>query len=208
MNIIPLRVALAQVNVTVGDLQNNTQTILACMQRAYKAEAHIVCIPELALTGYPPEDLLLKPGFVAAQLCKLDELINASRDLPGLTTVIGFVYRDHDIYNAAAIIHGGKLCGTYHKHYLPNYGVFDEYRYFQSGRKAPLFLINGVHVGVNICEDVWYPTGPLTMQAYAGAEVIVNINGSPYYTGKGIFRQEMLATRAADNGVIVAYVNM
>src|SRR5947208_3908720 len=208
MNIIPLRVALAQINVTVGDLEGNTQKILASMQQAHAAGAHLVCTPELALAGYPPEDLLLKPGFVAAQLRKLDELIDASRDLPGLTTVIGFVDRDHDIYNAAAIIYKGKLYGTYHKHYLPNYGVFDENRYFQSGRKAPIFLINGVQVGINICEDVWYPTGPMTLQAHAGAEVIVNINGSPYYAGKGIFREEMLATRAADNGVIVVYLNM
>ncbi len=208
MNIIPLRVALAQINVTVGDLEGNTQKILAYMQQAHAAGSHIVCTPELALTGYPPEDLLLKPGFVAAQLRKLDELINASRDLPGLTAVIGFVDRDHDIYNAAAIIYEGKLYGIYHKHYLPNYGVFDENRYFQSGRKAPIFLINGVHVGINICEDVWYPTGPMTLQAHAGAEVIVNINGSPYYAGKGIFREEMLATRAADNGVMVVYLNM
>ncbi len=208
MNIIPLRVALAQINVTVGDLEGNKEKILAYMQQAHAAGAHIVCTPELALTGYPPEDLLLKPGFVAAQLSKLDELINASRDLPGLTAVIGFVDRDHDIYNAAAIIHDGKLSGIYHKHYLPNYGVFDENRYFQAGREAPVFLINGVHVGVNICEDVWYPGGPLPLQALAGAEVILNINGSPYYAGKGIFRREMLATRAADNGVIVVYLNM
>ncbi len=208
MNIIPLRVALAQINVTVGDLEGNTQKILASMRQAHEAGAHIVCVPELALPGYPPEDLLLKPGFVAANLCKLDKLVDASRDLPGLTSVIGFVDRDHDIYNAAAIIHEGKLYGIYHKHFLPNYGVFDENRYFQAGHKAPVFLINGVHVGVNICEDVWYPTGPMTLQAYAGAEVILNINGSPYYAGKLIFREEMLATRAADNSVIVAYLNM
>ena len=208
MHIIPLRVALAQINVTVGDLEGNTQKILASMRLAHEAGAHIVCVPELALPGYPPEDLLLKPGFVAANLRKLDELVDASRDLPGLTSVIGFVDRDHDIYNAAAIIHEGKLYGIYHKHFLPNYGVFDENRYFQAGHKAPVFLINGVHVGVNICEDVWYPTGPMTLQAYAGAEVILNINGSPYYAGKLIFREEMLATRAADNSVIVAYLNM
>src|SRR5271165_5015094 len=208
MNIIPLRVALAQINVTVGDLEGNTQKILAYMRQAHAAGSHIVCTPELALTGYPPEDLLLKPGFVAAQLRKLDELTNASRDLPGLTAVIGFVDRDHDIYNAAAIIHEGKLYGTYHKHYLPNYGVFDENRYFQSGRKAPIFLINGVHVGINICEDVWYPTGPMTLQAHAGAEVIININGSPFHIEKDQFREDMMATRAADNGVIVAYLNL
>src|ERR1700730_10810727 len=208
MNIIPLRVALAQVNVTVGDLPGNQAKILQAMRQAHAAGAHIVCLPELALTGYPPEDLLLKPGFVADNLRKLDELIAASRDLPGLTSVIGFVDRDHDIYNAAAVIYEGELCGVYHKHYLPNYGVFDENRYFQAGRKAPVFLINGVHVGVNICEDIWYPTGPMSMQAQAGAEVIININGSPYYAGKELFRQQMLATRAADNTVIVAYVNM
>ena len=208
MNILPLRVALAQINVTVGDLEGNTQKILTAMREASQAGAHIACMPELALAGYPPEDLLLKPGFVDANLRALQKLIEASRAFPGLTSVIGFIDRDHDIYNAAAIVHAGKLYGTYHKHYLPNYGVFDENRYFQAGQKAPLFLINGVHVGVNICEDVWYPTGPMTMQAQAGAEVIININGSPYYAGKELFRQQMLATRAADNGVIVVYLNM
>ncbi len=208
MNIIPLRVALAQINVTVGDLTGNTRQILAGMQHAQAAEAHIVCFPELALTGYPPEDLLLKPGFVAANLSKLDEIIQASKDFPGLTAVIGFVDRDHDIYNAAAVVHEGQLAGVYHKHYLPNYGVFDENRYFQAGQSAPIFLIHDIHVGINICEDIWYPTGPLTGQAYAGAEVILNINGSPYYQGKGIVREDMISTRAADNGLIIAYLNM
>src|SRR5947209_17528150 len=208
MNILPLRVALAQVNVTVGDLEGNTGKILTSMQQAYAAGAHIVCLPELALTGYPPDDLILKPGFVADNLRQLHHLVSQSQHMPELTAVVGFVDRDHDIYNAAAVINAGRLLGVYHKHYLPNYGVFDENRYFQAGRKAPIFCINDVHVGVNICEDVWYPTGPMTMQAHAGAEVILNINGSPYYTGKGAFRQEMLATRAADNGVIVVYLNM
>jgi NAD+ synthase (glutamine-hydrolysing) len=208
MNIIPLRVALAQVNMTVGDLQGNQARILEAMRQAHAAGAHIVCLPELALTGYPPEDLLLKPGFVSDNQAALQGLIVASRDLPGLTSVIGFVDRVHDIYNAAAVVHEGQLVGVYHKHYLPNYGVFDENRYFQAGRRAPLFLINGVHVGVNVCEDIWYPTGPISMQAYAGAEVILNINSSPYYAGKRHFREEMLATRAADNGVIVAYLNL
>ena len=208
MNILPLRVALAQINVTVGDLEGNTQKILTAMRTASEAGAHIVCLPELALTGYPPEDLLLKPGFVDANLRALQDIVEASRSFPGLTSVIGFVDRDHDIYNAAAVVYEGKLCGVYHKHYLPNYGVFDENRYFQAGRAAPLFLINGVHVGVNICEDIWYPSGPLPMQAQAGAEVIININGSPYYAGKETFRQQMLATRASDNTVIVVYINM
>ncbi len=208
MNILPLRVALAQINVTVGDVDGNAKKMIAAMRQAHTAGSHIVCFPELALAGYPPEDLLLKPGFVDSNLRKLDELIAESRFLPGMAAVIGFVDRDHDIYNAAAIIAEGKLAGVYHKHYLPNYGVFDENRYFQAGREAPLFFINGVHVGVNICEDVWYPTGPMTLQAYAGAEVILNINGSPYYAGKLDFREKVLATRAADNGVIVVYLNM
>lgn len=208
MNILPFRVALAQINVTVGDFEGNARKILDAMRQAHAAGVHVMCVPELALAGYPPEDLLLKPGFVADNLRKLHALIEASRDLPGLVSVIGFVDRDIDIYNAAAVISEGELAGVYHKHYLPNYGVFDENRYFQAGQKAPIFVINNVRVGVNICEDVWYPTGPMTMQAYAGAEVIININGSPYYAKKGTFRQEMMATRAADNGVIVVYLNM
>ena len=208
MNILPLRVALAQINVTVGDLVGNTRKTQNVMQDAHNAGAHIVCLPELALTGYPPEDLLLKPGFVDANMRALDQLVEASRELSGLTAVIGFVDRDHDIYNAAAVVHEGKLAGVYHKHFLPNYGVFDENRYFQVGQSAPLFLIHGVHVGINICEDIWYPTGPMTRQAFAGAEVILNINGSPYNAGKSTVREEMLSTRAADNGVIVAYINM
>src|SRR5260370_17613606 len=187
MNILPLRVALAQINVTVGDLEGNKQKILAAMQQASQAGAHIVCVPELALAGYPPEDLLLKPDFVDANLHALQDVIEASRAFAGLTAVIGFVDRDHDIYNAAAIVHEGKLYGTYHKHYLPNYGVFDENRYFQAGRKAPLFLINGVHVGVNICEDIWYPTGPMTMQVQAGPGGVIHIQRLPSYPGKKFF---------------------
>ena len=208
MNIIPLRVALAQINVTVGDLEGNTRKILASMRQAHEAGAHIVCFPELALTGYPPEDLLLKPGFIAANLRKLDALLLASRDLPGLMSIVGFVDRDHDIFNAAAVLYEGRLAGVYHKHYLPNYGVFDEKRYFQAGQKAPVFQLHDVHIGINICEDIWYPTGPMTQQAHAGAEIIININGSPYHAGKGQAREEMIATRAADNAVIVVYLNM
>lgn len=208
MNIIPLRVALAQVNMAVGDLDGNTKIILQKMREAHEAGAHIVCFPELALTSYPPEDLLLKPGFVDANLRKLDEIVRVSRDLPGLTSIVGFVDRDHDIFNAAAIVYEGKLVAVYHKHYLPNYGVFDELRYFQAGTTAPIFDIHGVHVGVNICEDIWYASGPLDRQAIAGAEVIININSSPFHAGKGVVRKEMIATRAADNGVIVVYVNL
>ncbi|HLW01547.1 MAG TPA: NAD+ synthase [Ktedonobacterales bacterium] len=203
-----LRIALAQINSTVGDLQGNLRLMLDSLERAAQAGSDLVCFPELALTGYPPEDLLLKPGFVADNLSALDELVQRSADYPSLTIVAGFVDRQVDIYNAAAVIHNGRLAGVYYKQYLPNYGVFDENRYFQAGTLSPVFEINGVQVGVNICEDIWYPTGPATLQAYAGAEVLVNINASPYYAGKGDFREKMLATRAADNGLIVAYLNM
>jgi NAD+ synthase (glutamine-hydrolysing) len=206
--IVPLRVALAQMNVTVGDLDGNAHKILDSMRRAHEAGAHIVCFPELALTGYPPEDLLLRPGFVADNLFHLQQLIEASSAFPGLTSVIGFVDREHDIYNAAAVVYEGKLIGTYHKHYLPNYGIFDEKRYFQEGESAPIFLLHDVHIGINICEDIWYPGGPLVRQAHAGAEVIININASPYAAGKGHVREEMIATRAADNHVIIAYLNL
>ncbi len=208
MNIIPLRIALAQINTTVGDLEGNTKQIVASMHQARDAGAHIVCFPELALPGYPPEDLLLKPGFVAANLRKLDEIVEASKNIPDLMAVVGFVDRDHDIYNAAAVIYEGQLMGVCHKHYLPNYGVFDEYRYFQAGHKAPIFLLHDIHVGINICEDIWYPTGPLPQQSHAGAEVIININSSPYHAGKELVREEMISTRAADNGVIIAYLNL
>ncbi len=203
-----LRIALAQINSTVGDLQGNLRLILEGAARAAQAGSDLVCFPELAITGYPPEDLLLKPGFVADNLRALDELVERSADYPNLTIVAGFVDRQVDIYNAAAVIHAGRLAGVYYKQYLPNYGVFDENRYFQAGTLSPVFEINGVQVGVNICEDIWYPTGPATLQAYAGAEALVNINASPYFAGKGDFREKMLATRAADNGLIVAYVNM
>ncbi len=203
-----LRIALAQINSVVGDLEGNVRLIWDYMAQASQAGANLVCFPELALTGYPPEDLLLKPGFVADNLRALDELVERSADYPSLTVVVGFVDREVDIYNAAAVIHNGRLAGVYHKQYLPNYSVFDEKRYFQAGTLSPVFEIDGVQVGVNICEDIWYPTGPTTLQAHAGAELLVNINASPYSAGKSEFREKMIATRAADNGLIVAYVNL
>src|SRR5579859_4125829 len=204
----PIRLALAQVNVTVGDLSGNVECILRGMRAASDAGANLVAFPELALTGYPPEDLLLKPGFVADNLRALDTLTAATRDFSDLTVVVGFADRAGDLYNAAAILRDGARVGTYHKHYLPNYGVFDEDRYFSAGTQAPNFLINGVIVGVNICEDIWYPGGPPTTQAYAGAEVLLNISASPYFMGKQRGRERMLATRAADTGSIVAYLNL
>jgi NAD+ synthase (glutamine-hydrolysing) len=203
-----IRLALAQINVTVGDLPGNVERILRGMRAAADAGANLVAFPELALTGYPPEDLLLKPGFVADNLRALASLTSASREFPGLTVVVGFADRAGDLYNAAAIFREGERLDVYHKHYLPNYSVFDEDRYFSAGTQAPNYLVNGAIVGVNICEDIWYPGGPPTAQAYAGAEVLLNISASPYFMGKQQGRERMLATRAADTGSIVAYLNL
>ena len=203
-----LRLALAQINVTVGDLDGNVHRMVRGMHEAVAAGADVVAFPELALTGYPPEDLLLKPGFVADNLRALDTLARATRDFPGLSVVVGFADREMDLFNAAAILRDGERAGVYHKHYLPTYSVFDEDRYFSAGVAVPNYLINGVNVGINICEDIWYPDGPPTKQAYAGAELLLNISASPFYVGKQEARERMLATRAADTGAIVAYVNL
>src|SRR5881396_3576222 len=201
-----LRLALAQINVVVGDVEGNAQKIMEWMDRARDTDADIVTFPELALTGYPPEDLLLKPQFIDANLTALDKIIVRTRDI---TAIIGFVDRKDDIFNAAAIAQNGKLVTTYQKIYLPNYGVFDEFRYFQAGTTCPVLQMDRATIGVSICEDIWYPDGPVFQQALSGgAEVIINISSSPYHTGKRHWCERMLATRAADNTVIVAYNNL
>jgi len=200
-----LRIALAQINVTVGDLSGNVQKILAYLERAREARAELVLFPELAVTGYPPEDLLLKPSFIAANRAAVEEIAAATQ---GLTAVVGFADADEDVYNAAAVLHDGALAGVYHKQYLPTYGVFDEDRTFRAGRAAPVFVLGDVVVGVSICEDIWYPEGPPQVQARSGAYLLVNISSSPYYAGKGMARERMLATRAADNVAIVAFCNL
>jgi NAD+ synthase (glutamine-hydrolysing) len=199
------RVGLAQINATVGDFEGNVRKIVAALERARAVGAHLVALPELAITGYPPEDLLFKPAFIEANLRALDEVTRATR---GLTAVVGFVDKRDDIFNAAAVLHDGARAGVYHKQYLPNYGVFDENRYFQAGREAPVFTAGETTFAVNICEDIWYPTGPGTLQALAGAELVVTINASPYHAGKAHFREKMVATRAADELVCLAFVNM
>ncbi|MBI4299768.1 MAG: NAD+ synthase [Chloroflexi bacterium] len=200
-----LRLAMAQINTTVGDLTDNADKILRYIDEARSLDADLVTFPEMAITGYPPEDLLLKPQFIQDNRKALQRVVEGCS---GITAVVGFIDSGQDIYNAAAIIHDGEVAGVHHKNYLPNYGVFDENRYFQAGTDAPIFTINGIGVGVNICEDIWYATGPIISQAYGDAEVIININASPYHTGKGKFRERMLATRASDNAVIVSYTNL
>jgi len=199
------RVALAQINPTVGDLDGNVTRIRAGLEQARALGCRLVAFPELAVTGYPPEDLLFKSAFIEANLRALADLARASA---GLTAVVGFVDKRDDIFNAAAVLHDGAVAGVYHKQYLPNYGVFDENRYFQAGTEAPVFTLGETTFAVNICEDIWYPTGPTTRQALAGAELVVTINASPYHAGKGHQRERMIATRAADDVVCLAFVNM
>ena len=199
------RVSLAQINPTVGDIEGNARRIIDGIAQARAVGADLVAFPELVITGYPPEDLLFKSAFIEANLAALADVTKAAR---GLTAIVGFVDRHQDLFNAAAVIHDGALAGVYHKEFLPNYGVFDENRYFQAGREASVFSIGTTGVAVNVCEDLWYPTGPTTPQALAGAELIVTINGSPYHAGKAHFRERMIATRAADDVVWLAFVNM
>ncbi|MDH4137778.1 MAG: NAD+ synthase [Anaerolineae bacterium] len=201
-----LRIALAQINVTVGDLDGNKQKVLFYLDQARALGVDLIAFPELVVTGYPPEDLLLKPAFIEANVKCLHEIVAETR---GLAAIVGFVDAQDDLYNAAAVIHDGMLAGVYHKHYLPNYSVFDEDRYFQAGQTSFVFVIRGATAGVSICEDIWHPTGPPQVQAlYGDAQVLVNISASPYHTGKGLFRERMLATRAADNVAIVAFCNL
>ena len=201
-----LRLALGQINSTVGDFQGNSEKIVNGMNQARELGADLVAFPELALPGYPPEDLLLNPSFVNANIDALKRLARSSR---GITAIVGFVDMIDDIYNAAALLHDGRLAGVYHKIYLPNYGVFDEDRYFQSGTEFLVFELNGTAVGVNICEDIWHPGDPTRAQCLqGGAQLIVNISSSPYQAGKMHFRQRMLAARAWDYTAIVAYVNL
>jgi len=200
-----IRIGIAQINSTVGDLGGNTRKIVEFIDRARSLEVDLLTFPELAITGYPPEDLLLKPQFIRQNKESLDKIVEHSSDL---VVVVGFVDSDADIYNAAAVLYNKRLIGIYRKFYLPNYGVFDENRYFQAGKECPVFIIYGVGIGITICEDIWYETGPATVEAYAGARLLVNISASPYHAGKGFSRERMLATRAADNVAIVAYNNL
>ena len=199
-----LRIALAQLNPTVGDLDGNGRRAVEGIERARAAGADLVAFPELFLTGYPPEDLLLKPSFIRANLRQLEKVVAATR---GIAAIIGFVDLDNDIYNAAAFASEGEVKGVYHKFYLPNYGVFDEERYFRRGARSPIFVYQGVRIGVSICEDAWYPSGPVSVQALHGAELLVNINGSPYHAGKREARETMIRTRAMDSRAFMAWVN-
>jgi NAD+ synthase (glutamine-hydrolysing) len=202
-----LRIAACQIDTVVGDLDGNVSRIVGALSRAEEAGADLAVLPELAVTGYPPEDLLLKPGFVADNLAALNRVVSATA-AHRCVAVVGFVDAGRDLYNAAAVCAGGSVRGVYHKRLLPNYGVFDEQRYFAPGEGPPaLFLVGGVLVGVSVCEDAWSPAGPLVQEADGGAEVMVNLNASPYYAGRLVERATMLSTRAADCSCPIVYVN-
>ena len=200
-----LRVASCQLDTIVGDLDGNVRRMLDALAAAEAADCDLAVFPELAITGYPPEDLLLKPAFVAENREALEVVAAAT---VGCVAVVGFVDAGRDLHNAAAVCAGGEVVGIYRKRLLPNYGVFDEQRYFTPGHGDPtLYLVGGVRVGVSVCEDSWSPDGPIATQAAGGAELVVNLNASPYYAGRLPERERMLATRAADASCCLVYVN-
>jgi NAD+ synthase (glutamine-hydrolysing) len=202
-----LRVALAQINATVGDISGNVRKILETCERAREAQADLVVFPELAIPGYPPEDLLLRSSFIEKNLAAWDEVAGGVR---GITAVVGFVDRDAKgrTYNAAGVAANGRPLGVYRKMHLPNYGVFDEMRYFHRGTEPLLFSVKGVRVGVTVCEDVWVRGGPVPRVAREGAGLIINISSSPYHAGKWRERRDLVASHARRNSVSVAYCNM
>ena len=200
-----IRVALAQINPTVGDLSGNVKKIVSYIRKAKKIKADIVAFPELVVTGYPPEDLLLKPQFIQENIDALHEIEAATRDI---VAIVGFVDGNGGIFNAAAVISNGKLVDIYHKKCLPNYGVFDEFRYFRIGKRYPVYSLGGVNIGLNICEDIWHESSPVKVQAMSGAEIIININASPYHVGKASFRENLVMTRALQCNAVIVYVNM
>ncbi len=200
-----MRLALAQLNAVVGDLAGNGERIVARIGEARDAGADLVVFPELAITGYPPEDLLLRPAFVRAARATLEEVAAAC---DGITALVGCPLFDRDLANACAVCVDGRVRATYRKHFLPNYGVFDEHRYFAAGRDLLVLQLGDVLVGPTICEDVWQPGPPATDLALAGAQLLVNLSASPFHVGKAEDREEMLVTRARDNASYLAFCNL
>jgi NAD+ synthase (glutamine-hydrolysing) len=199
-----MRLALAQMNTVVGDLDGNLERITDRLEEAREAGAELVLFPELATTGYPPEDLLLRPGFLKAAAKTLDAVAAKTK---GITALVGAPHFDRDLFNACAVCVDGEVRAMYRKQFLPNYGVFDEDRYFQPGNELVLLRCGETLVGPTVCEDIWQPGPPATDLALAGAHVVANISASPFHLGKGTEREEMLATRARDNSCWIAFVN-
>jgi NAD+ synthase (glutamine-hydrolysing) len=201
-----MKVALAQINTVVGDVWGNVEKASDILRRAVDNGADLIAFPELTTTGYPPEDLLLRPSFIRDNLDALKEF--AGRVPEGVAAAIGFVDLNGDLYNSCAVISGGEILHRYHKRYLPNYGVFDENRYFREGSGAPIFKLGDAFLGLSVCEDIWYPGGPPREQALGGAGVLLNVSASPYHRLKGVSRERMLAVRASDYGCYVVFCNL
>ena len=201
----PVRLALAQLNAVVGDLDGNRALILDALADARRAGADLVVFPELAVTGYPPEDLLLRPGFLRAARASLEEI---ARSTDSITALVGCPLFDRDLANACAVLSGGEIRAVYRKHFLPNYGVFDEHRYFAEGRELLALRMGDVLIGPTVCEDIWQPGPPATDLALAGVQLIVNLSASPFHVGKAEEREEMLVTRARDNAAYLAFCNL
>ena len=203
-----LRLAAAQLNTVVGDLAGNVERILGALSAAEAAGADICVVPELAIPGYPPEDLLLKPTFVADNVAALEKVAAATGQCAIVVGYVGATPDGQGLSNAAALCAGGRVVGIYRKRFLPNYGVFDEQRWFVSSHEAPtLFGVAGAWVGISVCEDVWFPDGPVAQEGRAGADVVVNLNASPYNRGRRMERLAMLRGRVAEAGCAIAYVN-
>jgi len=200
-----VRLALAQMNSVVGDLDRNAAAIRQRVDDARAAGADLVIFPELSVTGYPPEDLLLRPAFIRAARRHVEELATAA---DGIVALVGAPHLDADLYNACLVLAGGEIRAVYRKRFLPNYGVFDENRYFAPGNDLLLLRFGDAICGVTICEDIWQPGPPTTDLALAGAQLVVNISASPFHVGKDREREEMLRVRARDNACFIAYCNM
>src|SRR4030042_2172978 len=200
-----MRLALAQINVSVGDIERNGRRILGASREAQAQGADIVCFPELALSGYPPEDLLLKRDFLE----KCDSCLRETAgEIDDLIVIVGTPHLDEALFNAAAVICHREIVVFYYKHFLPNYGVFDEYRYFSTGKEGLVLKVGDMRVGVTICEDIWYPGGPMEAEVtYGGAEIIVNLSSSPFQRGQVFDRERLLQSRTSDSTAILAYVN-
>ncbi|MBN18745.1 MAG: NAD+ synthase [Chloroflexi bacterium] len=199
------RISLAQINTSVGDLKLNTEKIISHIELAKSQKSELVIFPELSITGYPPEDLLLRPQFIQDNIRQLKKIISVTEKI---SVIIGFVDSKTNIYNAAALISNNNLIGVHHKILLPNYGVFDELRYFKPGKTPSIFRVNNIPLGINICEDIWHNHGPFIKQREMGAQVIININASPYEIGKKKIRESMLKERAQSNNIYIAYINL
>ena len=197
-----MRLALCQINVTVGDIAGNLERIRTAQRACEETEAELVLYPELALTGYPPEDLLLREHFLADARSALEEL---AKDVGDSVAVVGFPERAEDVYNAAAVLWRGSVQAIYRKMHLPNYGVFDEQRYFKPGAEGALVELGEHRVGLTVCEDMWEPGAPATDEALAGATLLINISASPYHACKGLQRERMFSQRARDNLACVAF---